>query len=313
LFLRKTIGIILLTALLLGSLTVNYLLYGQASRRVNTITFADANSRPTYWTLHRVGEAHRYGRGAGIKVGILDTRFGAAEHGALYAGTQDFLGDPAAMREVAHHGYFMALTLREIAPECEIYALGTMHGDPRRKVDAMVQAIDWAIANGLDVLTYSGAPVSGELRVALDAAIERAVAAGVVVCFIHNDHERNILPDGLFVGSSGYGREPDVRILQYDYNVLFSEQYRRYVQAGRAGESGDAIPYFSMSSTAPALGGFVAILKSIDAGLDRDACLALLQETSYTTQFSGLARFDQGVTASGVVDVGAAARRAAGR
>ena len=40
----------------------------------------------------------------------------------------------------------MASTLREVAPEAAVYALCTYSDDESARVDAMVRAIDWAIA-----------------------------------------------------------------------------------------------------------------------------------------------------------------------
>ena len=91
----------------------------------------------------------------------------------------------------------MASTLREIAPDVEIYALGTSSSDESDKVDAMIQAINWAIANDLDVLTYSGPRFSPENRVRLDSCVDRALAKGIVTTFIHYPHPGNILPGWL--------------------------------------------------------------------------------------------------------------------
>jgi len=60
-------------------------------------------------------------------------------------------------------------------------------------------------------------------------------------------------------------REPDIRILHYDYNTLFSNQYEKYIFMDKNEiDNGDNIPYLSMSSTSPVLAGFIAIMKSID-------------------------------------------------
>lgn len=41
------------------------------------IYFNNANSRDTYFTVHNVKEAHKYSKGKGIKVGIIDWCFDA--------------------------------------------------------------------------------------------------------------------------------------------------------------------------------------------------------------------------------------------
>jgi hypothetical protein len=121
-----------------------------AQDRADTVlVFRGANSHETYFTMHNIRAAHAITKGKGAKIGILDHSFGFDVHPGLYAGGQPFQADDWAQtfHERSHHGYWMALVAHEIAPEAEIYALGTSSSDERVKVDAMVKAIDWAIAH----------------------------------------------------------------------------------------------------------------------------------------------------------------------
>ena len=89
------------------------------------IHIPNANSRDTYFTIHNILEAHKYSKGKGVKIGILDWGFGFSEHGELYAGGECFNDNRENFDENSEHGYWMAAVLKEIAPECEVYALGT--------------------------------------------------------------------------------------------------------------------------------------------------------------------------------------------
>ncbi|MFO8175801.1 MAG: hypothetical protein R6T96_16070, partial [Longimicrobiales bacterium] len=95
------------------------------------LVFPDANSRPTSFSVHNLHRARELASGAGVKVGILDHSFGLDAHPELYAGGENFQTGMwgETFREQSHHGYWMALALREVAPAAEIYALNTYSGD----------------------------------------------------------------------------------------------------------------------------------------------------------------------------------------
>jgi subtilisin family serine protease len=275
-----------------------------AQERPETIlVFPGANSHETYFTIHNIREAHAITKGKGAKIGILDHSFGFDLHPGFYGGGQAFQSDDWAQtfRSRSHHGYWMALVAREIAPDAEIYALGTTSSDEKVKVDAMVAAIDWAIAHRLDAITYSDRKFSPDLRAKLDAAVSRAIAAGVVVCFIHYPHPDNLLPTGLFPRDQvDDEREPDVNILQYDYTVVFASEY----QLALEGKSQRGYqPFLSMSSTSPVTAAIVALMRSANPKLTPAQCKQILMSTARPMTFKG----ERAVRA---VDAAAAVKRA---
>lgn len=270
--------------------------------------FPDANSRPTYFSIHRLAEAWATSRGAGVKVGILDHSFGFKVHPGLYAGGKNFQTGEwgESFDSVSHHGSWMARTLREVAPDVEIYALGTYASDEAQRVDAMIAAIDWAVENGLDVLTYSATRFSPEQRPRLDEAVDRALAHGVAVVFIHYPHPGNILPTWLGPRSGDDEREPDLNVLQYDYSVVFTQRYGEWMEKG---DSSGYRPFLSISSTSPVTAGVYAMVKSLRPELGPAEIRRLLMETSRSMEF-------EGHTAPRVLDAAAAvaaAREGAGR
>jgi hypothetical protein len=266
--------------------------------------FPNANSRPTWFTVHHVREAQAISRGGGVKVGILDHSFGYGTHEGLYAGGENFMSGEwrDSFAGNSHHGWWMACALREIAPDVEIYALGTYSDDEAVKVEAMVRAIDWAIAHDLDVLTYSAARFSPEVRGRLDAAVDRAHAAGIVTTFIHYPHPGNLLPSWIGPLSGDDEREPDVNILHYDYTVIFTQPYLEWLEKG---EAGGYQPFLSLSSTSPVTAGFVALLMSARPGLGPDAYRRILMETARPFTLEGM-------TGPRTVDIAAALRRLTG-
>jgi len=255
--------------------------------RPQIIVFPNANSRMTYFTLHNLLPAHAISKGAGVKVGILDHYFGMNEHADLFAGGQNFLGDGRSdeLTGKSSHGYWLALTLREIAPEAQIYALNAASNDEAEMVGALEQAIDWAIANRIDVLTYSQPKIRDmERRKRLDAAVSRAHAAGVVTTFIHYPLPGNILPGPL--GDEGDPElVPDINILHFDYSVLFVKDYLAFQKEPNPRKH--TVPFLSMSSTSVVVGGMVALMRSLDPSLTPQQCERILVETSHAMEYRG--------------------------
>jgi hypothetical protein len=266
------------------------------------LRFPNANSRQTYFTVHHIREAWETSRGAGVKVGILDHSFGFRVRPGLYDGGKNFQRDDwgASFDSASHHGFWMASTLREVAPAVEIYALGTYSSDEAAKVDAMVRAIDWAVEHGLDVLAYSAQRFSAAVRPQLDAAVDRALAHGIVTVFIHYPHPGNLLPIWLGPVSGDDERTPDVNILHYDYQVFFTERYLDWLERGE--ESGYR-PYLSVSATAPVTAGIVGLMKSLQPELTPAEVKRILVGTSHEMTF-------EGNVSPHTVDAAAAVRRA---
>jgi hypothetical protein len=260
-----------------------------AAATQDRLVFPDANSRPTSFSVHNLHRAQELASGAGVRVGILDHSFGLGAHPELYAGGENFQTGMwgETFKEQSHHGYWMALALREVAPAAEIYAMNTYSGDEAERVAAMVQAIDWAIARQLHVLTYSARGFSPEARAVLDPAVERAHAAGIITTFIHYDHPGNIFPTWLGPEPvDGSGRDADLNLFHYDYRVVFIDEYRAHA-AGDTATTRGYVPFLSLSSTSPLTAGMVALLRSLDPSLTAEGCRRILMETSRPMEFEG--------------------------
>jgi hypothetical protein len=289
---------------------------------MDVLTFSNANSRDTYFSVHNVKAAHERAKGKGVKVGVIDHGFALDDNESLYADGVDIAGFPTGLHEEKSHGLWMATTLREIAPECDIIAInGSRYEEgmsfeelTERSSHYLIQSIAWALESGLDVLTYSGAKIPLSCRALVGDAIERAVSNGVTTTFIHNDHQDNLWPYrcGPYSEDSAdnrdFTREPDVNIYHHDYNTIIVARYRAYLEKLARGESidsGDDLPFFSISSTSPVLGGFVAILESLRPQLTPAQCKELLVSTSYPITEKGEHWFDINPCPR-VVDIGRA-------
>ena len=277
-----------LIVIIIISLIGNIFLFFKLKQQPFNIVFENANSRDTYFTIHNVKQAQNISKGKGIKVGILDHYFGYKSHKELYNNCIDFLNNSDSLNNISEHGYWMATTLKEIAPDCEIYGLNTIDSsDEDSKVTAIINAIDWAIENHIDILTYSQLAISDKNRERFDEAVNKAIKNNIVTTFIHYDNPNNLWPDRMVSDDQlEHGiREPDLNILHYDYNSLLLDSYTKYEKTKDGIRTGENTPYLSISSTSVVTGGFVALLKSVNNTLSPNEYKDILKKTSSNIMF----------------------------
>lgn len=251
------------------------------------VSFRDANLRPTYDTFHHIREAQQKATGKGIKIGILDRFFGMQSHQEFYCGGKNFTGNVKAFEELAEHGFWIAVTLKEIAPDVEIYALNALDRDRDLETRSIVEAIDWAIENGIDILTYSSGKFRQNDREVIDRAVRKAIDNNIVTTFIHYDLEENFLPNAFF-SQSPYSRECDVNIFHLDYNVIFIDDYINLKNNDyKPLQKLDDNPFVSYSSMSVVLAGIVAMLKEVSPGLTPAEIKKILVESSEERVYEG--------------------------
>lgn len=278
-----------------------------SSDAVWNIHVPDANTRETYATIHHVKEAQEISTGKGVKVGILDWGFGYEDHRELYEDGKDFTSyeyHDENFNHTSEHGFWMAQTLKEIAPDVEVYALGTFVPDDEAEwVDAMIEAVHWAMEEDLDILTLSHQAISQKNRERFDAEVDKAIEQGIVTTFIHYDNPNNILPWGIWDngGDGYYNRDADINIFQYDYNTLFLESYGRIAESPEFDGNYKDELHLSVSSMSVVTAGFVAMLEEIDNTLTPAEYKEILLTTSRPMEYAG-------ERAEHVVDIEAAVR-----
>lgn len=256
------------------------------------IHYPDANTRASYDSIHNVCKAQSISTGKGIKVGILDWCFGFHSGCNLYTDGIDFMTFDDHAENFDHergHGYWMATTLHEIAPDVQIYAIGTFSPEGEKQwVDSLIKGIDWAIENDIDILTLSHAMISEENRERFDEAVGRAHAKGIVTTFIHYDDPDNILPWGIWKDNDpDYNREPDINIFQYDYNTVFLDSYQKIYKDITFADRYKKELNLSVSSMSVVTGGFVAMMMEKDDSLSASEYRDILVKTSKPMEYEG--------------------------
>lgn len=268
------------------------------------IDFSDANSRENYFTVHNIAREKYQVSGKGVKVGVLDWCFNYDNNQELYAGGKNFsksADEDYSYHNIGEHGFWMATTLKEIAPDVEVYALGvSVCMTEKERVDSLIDAIDWAIENEMDILTYSQPRVPEEEEARYYAALEKAHNNGIITTFIHCYEEGNILPDGLFDDPDEEGvRRSDINIFTYDYNTIFINDYESFFKSEEENKNEKDSLFMSISSTSVVTAGMIAMLMEVNPNLTSDQYRDLLIETSRPYSYNGH-------SASRVVDFDAA-------
>ncbi|BCR03790.1 peptidase S8 [Desulfuromonas versatilis] len=150
------------------------------------------------WGVERIGSraVHLQGitgtttGGARVKIAVVDSGIDAShpELAGVYAGGTDFVFGDAVPDDENGHGThvagIIAAALNDqgvvgVAPSAEIYAVRVMDGGGQGFVSWVIQGIDWAIDNQVDIINLSLAVTVNDP--ALQQACDQAWQAGILV------------------------------------------------------------------------------------------------------------------------------------
>lgn len=124
--------------------------------------------------------------GRGLRVAVIDSGLhpahphigGAAETGAAF----DLEGRPSADSvDRLGHGTAVAAAIREKAPDVTLVPVKVFDRELRTTADALVAAIDWSIAAGVDLVNLSLGTTNADHRLRLGEALVRAARADVPI------------------------------------------------------------------------------------------------------------------------------------
>lgn len=142
------------------------------------------------WGVQRIEApaVHQSGNsGMGIKVAIIDTGSNLNHENLVVAGHVNFI-DPAFSGDDDNgHGSHVHGILAGrgvggvtgVAPEAEVYALKCLGANGNGLFSDVISALDWCIANGIQVINHSYG-TSTYPGTVVETAYERATAAGIV-------------------------------------------------------------------------------------------------------------------------------------
>lgn len=123
--------------------------------------------------------------GRGVRVAIVDSgvhsghpHVGVVEGGVAFAADGTRAGDPV---DRLGHGTAVTAAIREKAPEAELLPVKVFDRELRATADALVAAIEWAIAERVHLINLSLGTANPAHEARLLAAVSRAAAAGIGV------------------------------------------------------------------------------------------------------------------------------------
>jgi subtilisin family serine protease len=96
--------------------------------------------------------------GRGVRIAVIDSGVHASHPhiGGVAGGvTIGAGGDEAGYTDVIGHGTAVMAAIKEKAPEAEYFAVRVFHASLRTSVDLLLRAIEWSIANRMDVINLS--------------------------------------------------------------------------------------------------------------------------------------------------------------
>jgi len=155
--------------------------------------------------------------GRGLKIAVIDSGVNAS-HPHIIAPTKGVLpgsdvGD-ASTDDKLGHGTAVMAAIQDKAPEAGYYAVKLFSDSLRTTTPRLIQAIDWAIQNGMDIVNLSLGTPNLEHRPQFEALVERAAAARVVLVAAGHAGDQPVLP-GMLPGVVSVGVDWDLPRHQY--------------------------------------------------------------------------------------------------
>jgi hypothetical protein len=152
----------------------------------------------------RLPFAHATGRG--LKIAVIDSGVNL-QHPHIMAPTRGaslgFTGpDGDSIDDKFGHGTAVTAAIQEKAPGAEYYALRVFGDSLRTTTPRVMEAIEWSVDHGMDLVNLSLGTPNLEYREEMQALVMRAAAAGVVLIAARTAREDVVLP-GILEGVIG--------------------------------------------------------------------------------------------------------------
>ncbi len=119
-----------------------------------------------------------------VRIGIVDSGIHAGHpHVGEVAGGVGIGGGDWVDR--IGHGTAVAAVIREKAPAADLFAVKIFHDRLATRIEPLVEALEWCVANHMRMINLSLGTQNPAHEAALRAAVERVVAAGIVLVAAH--------------------------------------------------------------------------------------------------------------------------------
>ncbi|MEW5685574.1 MAG: S8 family serine peptidase [Pseudomonadota bacterium] len=164
--------------------------------------------------------------GRGVRIGVIDSgvfprhpHIGPVVGGVAILPEGEVSDDPRAWLDRIGHGTAVTAAIQEKAPAAEIHAVKVFHDGLKTSGATLVRAIDWCVAQRLDLVNLSLGSTNPAHRELFAQAVERAAAAGVTLVAARQNGEDLCYP-GALPGVVGVGLDWDVSRDRYDLRAV---------------------------------------------------------------------------------------------
>ncbi len=140
--------------------------------------------------------------GRGIRVAVVDSGVNAA-HPHICACTETVVvsssgsRDSDSRQDTLGHGTAVTAAIQEKAPAAEYFAIKLFGSSLRAATHRLLEAIEWAIDNRMDVVNLSLGTANMDDWAKFQALVERASAQGIVLVSARSASFRPLLPGAL--------------------------------------------------------------------------------------------------------------------
>jgi subtilisin family serine protease len=150
--------------------------------------------------------------GRGVKVAVIDSGVNAAHPHILGPVKTIMLGaahSGGSQEDRLGHGTAVTAAIQEKAPDAEYFAVKLFGSSLRATTSLLIEAIEWAVENRMDVINLSLGTGKIEARERFQALVDRARSAGSVLVSARVNNLHPMLPGSL----------PQVIGVDVDWNV----------------------------------------------------------------------------------------------
>ena len=222
--------------------------------------------------------------GAGVRVAVIDSGVHAAHpHVGGVAGGVAFDPDGREHGDFVDrlgHGTAVAATIREKAPDAELYAVKVFDRSLSTRIATLIAAIDWSASHGMHIVNLSLGTARVEHEGALRDAVARAADRGAIIVAAAEDEGVRWLPGSL---PGVIGVQLDASCPRHEYRVTGVNGSTRFRASGFPREIPDVPPERNLNGISFAvanMSGFVARARARAAGGSIDDIVRFLAGSS---------------------------------
>lgn len=171
------------------------------------------------------------GTGRGLNIAVIDSGVNTA-HPHICAVTQRVAfgsEEEASFDDVLGHGTAVTAAIQEKAPDAHYYMLKLFGSTLRTSSSRLMQAIEWTIANRMDIVNLSLGTPNLDYRADMRALVERASTAGAILVAARQAGETPVLP-GMLEGVIGV--DVDWSLPRHSYRIGDENGSPRFFASG---------------------------------------------------------------------------------